>query len=92
MGSGCGTVGRSVASDTRNLQFGSRHRPNFIYQLYNRKDENKEKEAGNGPSSKKRNQAVKSIGCWFNVNVFEAFKVIFIVMIIGTKSKLLKGI
>ena len=22
----------------------------FIYQLYNRKDENKEKEAGNGPS------------------------------------------
>ena len=33
--------------------FESRHRQNFIYQLYNRKDKNKEKEAGKGPSLKK---------------------------------------
>ena len=52
-GSGCGSVGRAVAFDTRDPQFESRHRQNFIYQLYNRKDENKEKEAGNGPSLKK---------------------------------------
>ena len=53
LGSGCGSVGRAAASYTRDLQFESRHRQNFIYQLYNRKDENKEKEAGNGPSLKK---------------------------------------
>ena len=50
LGSGCGSVGRAVASDTRDLRFKSRHWQNFIYQLYNRKDENKEKDAGNGPS------------------------------------------
>ena len=58
LGSGCGSVGRSVASDTRDLWFKSRHRQNFIYQiiyqLFNRKDKNKEKEAGNRPSSKKK--------------------------------------
>ena len=42
-GCGCGSVGRAVASDTRDLQFESRHWQNFIYLLYNRKDENKEK-------------------------------------------------
>ena len=56
MGSGCGSVGRAVASDTRDLWFKSRHLQNFIYQiiyqLFNRKDENKEKEAGNGPFKK----------------------------------------
>ena len=40
MGSGCGSVGRAVASDTRDLQLEFRHRQSFIYQLYNRKDEN----------------------------------------------------
>ena len=47
MGSGCGSVGRAVAYDTRDLQFKSRRWQNFIYQLHDRKDENKEKEAGN---------------------------------------------
>ena len=55
--SGCGSVGRVVASDTRDPQFKSYHRQNFIYpivnQLYNRKDKNSEKEAQNGPSLKK---------------------------------------
>ena len=51
-GSGCGSFGRAIASDTRDPQFKSRHWQNIIYQLYNRKDENKEKEAGNGPSFK----------------------------------------
>ena len=45
-GSGCGSVGRAVASDTRDPRFKSRHRQNLIYQLYNRKDENKENEVG----------------------------------------------
>ena len=31
-----------------------RHWQNFIYQLYNRKDENKEKEAGKGSSFEKK--------------------------------------
>ena len=48
--SGCGSVGRAVASDTRDPQFESGHWQNFIYPMYNRKDKNKEKEAGNGPS------------------------------------------
>ena len=52
LGSGCGSVGRAVASDTRDLWFESRHQQNFIYKLYNRKDENKEKEAGSGSSFK----------------------------------------
>ena len=51
--SGCGAVGRAVASDTRDPRFESSHLQNFICQLYNRKDQNKEKEAGNGPSLKK---------------------------------------
>ena len=48
-GSGCGSVGRAITSDTRDPRFESRHQQNFIYQfiyqLYNRKDKNKEKEA-----------------------------------------------
>ena len=52
MGSGCGSVSRAVASDTRDLRFESRHRQKFIYQLYNRKRK-KENKAGNGPSLKK---------------------------------------
>ena len=43
-GQGCGSVGRAVASDTRDPRFKSRQW--FVYQMYNRKDENKEKEAG----------------------------------------------
>ena len=51
-------LGRAVASDTRGLQFESSHRQKFINieHLYSvncvLKDENKEKEAGNGPFKK----------------------------------------
>ena len=51
-GSGCGAVGRAVASDTRGPGFESSHQQLLlnIYLLLTvcRKDENKEKEAGNG--------------------------------------------
>ena len=56
-GSGCGSVGRAVASNTRDPMFKSQHRQNFIcqiiYQLYNRKDKTEEKEAWYSPSLKK---------------------------------------
>ena len=34
MGSGCGSVGRAVALDTRGPRFDSRHRQNFIEHLF----------------------------------------------------------
>ena len=50
--SGCGSVDRAVASYSRGPQFESSHWQHFIlnmnFQLY-WKDENIEKEAGNGP-------------------------------------------
>ena len=53
VGSGCGAVGRAVAYDMRGHGFESSHRQLLlnIYLLLTvcRKDENKEKEAGNGP-------------------------------------------
>ena len=49
-------VGRAVAYDTTDPQFKSRHQQTFFYQLYNRKDKNKEKVAGNGPSFKDQKQ------------------------------------
>ena len=55
VGSGCGSVGRAVASDTRDPRFESNHRQkNYILNIcllstVYWKDENKEKEAGNGP-------------------------------------------
>ena len=45
-----GSVGIAVVCGTKDLQFQSWHGQNFVYQWYNRKDDNKEKEAGNGPS------------------------------------------
>ena len=54
-GSGCGSVVKAVASDTRGLQFESSHQQKFIniehflLSAVYWKDENKEKEAGNGP-------------------------------------------
>ena len=48
-GSGCGSVGRAVASDSRGLQFESSHRQKFILNIYCQlywKDENKEKRPG----------------------------------------------
>ena len=66
LGSGCGSVGRAVASHTRDPRFEPYHWRNFvyqfIYQLYNRKDENKEKEAGNGSSLKKRRKLKNNLG------------------------------
>ena len=60
VGSGCGSVGRAVASNTRGPQFESSHQQKFIYILnicflstVCWKDENKEKAAGNGPFYKK---------------------------------------
>ena len=53
LGSGCGSDGRAIAYNTRDPRFKFRHRQNFIYQLYIRKNKNKEKEAGNVPSLKK---------------------------------------
>ena len=47
-GSCCGSVVRAVASNTWGLRIESSHRQTFNSQLY-RKDENKEKEAANGP-------------------------------------------
>ena len=49
----CGSVGRAVASNTRDPRFESSHWQKIIYieHLFTvyRKDENKEKEARNGP-------------------------------------------
>ena len=49
LGSGGGSVRRAVPSDKR---FETQHRQNFYqpFVLLNRKDESKEKEAGNDPS------------------------------------------
>ena len=53
---GGGSVGRAAASDNRDLRFESQHWQGFIYQSqFNRKDKNKEKEAGNGPFKKDHN-------------------------------------
>ena len=55
-GSGCGSVGRAVASDTRGPRFEYSHRQLLFNQYFLwtlcRKDENKEKEDGNGPFKK----------------------------------------
>ena len=61
-GSGCGSVGRAVASDTRGPRFESSHRQKFInieQLLYAvncvlKRRKIKEKEAGNGPFLKKQ--------------------------------------
>ena len=57
-GSGCGAVGRAVAFNSKGPGFESSHRQLLlnIYLLLTvcRKDENKEKEAGNGPFLYKR--------------------------------------
>ena len=57
-GSGCGSVGRAVASDTRGLQLKYYHRQilywTFVSSKLYWKDKNKEKEAGNGPFFKEQ--------------------------------------
>ena len=52
MGSGCGSVGRAVVSNSRGPQLESNHQQKFIPNIYCQlywKDENKEKDAENGP-------------------------------------------
>ena len=54
--SGGGSVGRAVASNSRGPRFESSHQQKFISNIYWQlywKDENKEKEAWNGPFFKK---------------------------------------
>ena len=57
-GSGCGSVGRAVASDTRDLRFKPHHQKSFIhqiiYQLYHRKDQNKWKRVREWPILRKK--------------------------------------
>ena len=57
MGSGCGSVGRAVASDVRGPRFISSHRRNLNWTLFTvnwiEKTKIKKKEVGNGPFLKK---------------------------------------
>ena len=41
LGSGCGSVGRAVASDTRGPQFEFSHRQDYSMNIYCQKNENK---------------------------------------------------
>ena len=52
-GSGCGSVGRVVASNTRDPWFESSHRQKFILNVNFRKDKNQQKRGRNGPFLKK---------------------------------------
>ena len=66
--SGGGSVGRAVASDSRGPRFESSHRQKFILNIYCQlswKDENKEKEAGNGPFKKKSSFLVSMLKNFF---------------------------
>ena len=52
LGSGFGSVGRAIASNSKGPRFESSHQQKFILNIFCQlywKDENKEKEAGNGP-------------------------------------------
>ena len=64
LGSGCGSVGRAVASNSRGPQFESSHWQKFILNIYCQlywKDENKEKEDGIGTFKKIRSFGVYMI-------------------------------
>ena len=55
MGSGCDSVGRAVASDSRGPRFEFSHWQKVILNIYSQlywKDKNNEKEAGNSPFNK----------------------------------------
>ena len=64
-GSGCGSVGRAVASDTRGMWLISRHQQNLFVASINCQlfwvDQNKEKEAGNQNVQKLKKVAIKFI-------------------------------
>ena len=56
-GSGCGSVGRAVTSNSRGLRFESCHQQKFKFNILPStvlKRQNKEKEAGKGPFKKRR--------------------------------------
>ena len=48
----CGSVGKAVASNTRDPRSKPWHRQNFSYQLFNRKDDNEEKSGPEQPIKK----------------------------------------
>ena len=84
---GCGSVGKAVASDSRDPWFGSRQWQNFIYQLFNRNDENKGKEATDGPSFK--NEPKNVFENYFSVRhlkMKDSFKKNYHVFAIGEPS------
>ena len=67
MGSGCGSVGRAVTSDTRGPRFKSSHKQKSkfilnicLLSIVYWKDENKEKEVGYGPFKKTLIDSCKS--------------------------------
>ena len=67
-GSGCGSVGIAVSSNSRGLWFKSIHPQKFILNTYSQlfwKDENEENQAGNGPFFKKN--SVTRFGNFWNI-------------------------
>ena len=69
MGSGGGSVVRAVTSNSRGQRFEDGHRQKFILNIYCQlywKDENKEKEAGNGPFKNTITKLISFsvIRCW----------------------------
>ena len=68
MDSGCGSVGRAVASNSRGLRFESSHQQKIILNVYcqlYRKDENKEKEALIGPFLTEKRQVLQNTKKYF---------------------------
>ena len=78
LGSGCGAVGRAVASNTRGPGFESSHWQLLlnIYLLLTvcRKDENKEKEAENGPFFQKKKIGYIEVYPLSNTNLYNLKK------------------
>ena len=75
--SGCGSVGRAVAFNTRGLRFDSSHRQNFIEHLFIinciEKTKINKKEAGNGPLLEKKVSLVdQAISKYCHCFVFSA--------------------
>ena len=70
-GSGCDSVGRAVASDSRGPWFESSHWQHFIFAIFCQlywKAENKEKEAGNGPKNTGSTIAMGWTTCPYKIN------------------------
>ena len=70
MGSGWGSVGRTVASDAKGPQFESRQQQKFSMKTFSVncwKDENKDIEAGNGPFLQKKWARMCSALSWWRI-------------------------